>query len=404
MQEKSEDFTIGRLHLRPKYPLIGYCFFERPGTERWVHMNKQDTLLVLIALSGELPADLAEFVIGSPSYTAAVLTRFKQEGYILVRNKSGYKGYVLRAKGKRYVLAKFGEDTEIFLQGAAETNHVKGEIEKRLRLHRMSKVWVFFWKTGIPIFRSEKPELFQEALEDGRGQTAYFGSQEFKGRTDAIKGSRACGILLAGESGYIVYHSLTQRMRWAKKMERAMKSFAEKESMKGGRLRRFDAVVMGDTIEFLNELLISDGGIKGNLFQIDDIYEHYYYVPGILEAGIQVQLLTDAGKRKRLYQFLCTALKETAGTEYRLWAGADESGNPVYFCYELDMRRLLGIRQELAWKRKGSIFCFSYQRPVLELFFGKGVSYREMMVNRVLEFLSQEETSFSYAADDGGGV
>ena len=68
------------------------------------------------------------------------------------------------------------------------------------------------------------------------------------------------------------------------------------------------------------------------------------------------------------------------------------------------MRRLLGIRQELAWKRKGSIFCFSYQRPVLELFFGKGVSYREMMVNRVLEFLSQEETSFSYAADDGGGV
>ena len=157
-------------------------------------MNKQDTLLVLIALSGELPADMAETVIGSPSYTAAVLTRLKQEGYVLVRNKSGYKGYVLRAKGRHYVLSKFGEDTESFLKGAAGTNHVKGEIDKRLRLHRMSKVWVFFWKTGIPIFRSEKPELFQEALEDGRGQTAYFGSQEFKGRTDAIKGSRACEI------------------------------------------------------------------------------------------------------------------------------------------------------------------------------------------------------------------
>ncbi|NBI56789.1 hypothetical protein D3Z53_01625 [Lachnospiraceae bacterium] len=25
---KSEDFTIGRLHLRPKYPLIGYCFLK----------------------------------------------------------------------------------------------------------------------------------------------------------------------------------------------------------------------------------------------------------------------------------------------------------------------------------------------------------------------------------------
>ena len=354
-------------------------------------MNKQDTLLVLIALSGELPADLAEFVIGSPSYTAAVLTRFKQEGYILVRNKSGYKGYVLRAKGKRYVLAKFGEDTEIFLQGAAETNHVKGEIEKRLRLHRMSKVWVFFWKTGIPIFRSEKPELFQEALEDGRGQTAYFGSQEFKGRTDAIKGSRACGILLAGESGYIVYHSLTQRMRWAKKMERAMKSFAERESMKCGKLRRFDAVVMGDAIEFLTELLASDGGVKGNLFQIDDIYEHYYYVPTVAEAWIQVMLLTEGRKRERLYRFLCTALSKPDDSGHQASAGMDGSGNPVYFCYELDMRQLLRVRQELEWKQKGSIFCFSYQRPVLEVFLGKGVLYREIVTEKVSEYLSQED-------------
>lgn len=170
-----------------------------------------------------------------------------------------------------------------------------------------------------------------------------------------------------------------------------MRSFAEKESMKCGRLKRFDAVVMGDTIEFLIELLTSDGGVKGNLFQMDDIYEHYYYVPGILDAELQVRLLTDAGKSRRFYQFLCTALRQTEDTEYRLWAGVDDWGNPVYFCYDLDMRQLLGIKHELAWKQKGSIFCFSYQRPVLESFFGKGISYREMMVDRVLEFLNQEE-------------
>lgn len=348
-------------------------------------------MLVLISLSGELPADMAETVIGSPSYTAAVLTRLKQEGYVLVRNKSGYKGYVLRAKGRRYVLSKFGEDTESFLKGAAGTNHVKGEIDKRLRLHRMSKVWVFFWKTGIPIFRSEKPELFYEASEDGRGITAYYGSQEFKGRTDAIKGSRACGILLAGESGYIVYHSLSQRMRWAKKMERTMKSFAERESMKCGKLRRFDAVVMGDTIELLAELLESDGGVKGDLFQVDDIYEHYYYIPGIREAEIQVMLLADNRKREKLYNFLCTAFGQAEHTEYQLSVGTDGSGNPVYFCYELDLCQLLRIRQETEWKQKGNIFCFSYQKPVLELFLGKKVLYREIITKKVLEFLNQDE-------------
>ena len=104
------------------------------------YMRKQDTLLLMIAVSGEMPADLAEHIIGSVSYTAAVITRLKQEGYISVRNKAGYKGYVLRAKGKRYVLSQYSEDAASFLQGSVETNHVKTEIEKRLRLHRMSKV------------------------------------------------------------------------------------------------------------------------------------------------------------------------------------------------------------------------------------------------------------------------
>ena len=144
-------------------------------------MNKQDTLLALIALSGELPADLAEFVIGSSSYTAAVLTRFKQEGYILVRNKSGYKGYVLRAKGKRYVLAKFGEDTEIFLQGAAETNHVKGEIEKRLRLHRMSKVWVFFWKRVFLSFGAKRRSYSRKLWKTGGGKRHILAARNSKG-------------------------------------------------------------------------------------------------------------------------------------------------------------------------------------------------------------------------------
>lgn len=151
-----------------------------------------------------------------------------------------------------------------------------------------------------------------------------------------------------------------------------MKSFAERESMKCGKLRRFDAVVMGDAIEFLTELLASDGGVKGNLFQIDDIYEHYYYVPTVAEAWIQVMLLTEGRKRERLYRFLCTALSKPDDSGHQASAGMDGSGNPVYFCYELDMRQLLRVRQELEWKQKGSIFCFSYQRPVLEVFLGRG--------------------------------
>lgn len=55
------------------------------------------------------------------------------------------------------------------------------------------------------------------------------------------------------------------------------------------------------------------------------------------------------------------------------------------------MRQLLRVKQELEWKQKGSIFCFPYQRPVLESFLGKGVLYREIVTEKVSEYLSQED-------------
>ncbi|MFR6242261.1 MAG: hypothetical protein ACLUJ1_12500 [Mediterraneibacter faecis] len=133
-------------------------------------MRKQDMLLLLIAVSGEMPADLAEQIIGSVSYTASVITRLKQEGYISVRNKAGWKGYVLRAKGKRYVLSQYGEDTAFFLQGSVETNHVKTEIEKRLRLYRMSKVWVFFGRRVFPFSEVKNRNCFVLLLNLGGGK------------------------------------------------------------------------------------------------------------------------------------------------------------------------------------------------------------------------------------------
>ena len=124
-----------------------------------VEMKKEDVLLRLIAISGELPAGLVGEIVESESYAAALITRLKKENYISVRNAGGYKGYVLRGKGKRYLLERYEDDLSFFLSGSAQTNHVKSEPEKRLRLHRMSEVWVFFMKMGIEIFQSQILEM-----------------------------------------------------------------------------------------------------------------------------------------------------------------------------------------------------------------------------------------------------
>lgn len=128
-------------------------------------MKKEDVLLRLIAISGELPAGLVGEIVESESYAAALITRLKKENYISVRNAGGYKGYVLRGKGKRYLLERYEDDLSFFLSGSAQTNHVKSEPEKRLRLYRMSEVWVFLWKMGIEIFQSQILEMGLKKVE-----------------------------------------------------------------------------------------------------------------------------------------------------------------------------------------------------------------------------------------------
>ena len=79
-------------------------------------MDKKDELLLLIAISGELPADWIGKAAGSESYGAVLLTRLKKEGLIKLRSKDGIRGYLLRSKGKGEVQKNYSEVAELYLK------------------------------------------------------------------------------------------------------------------------------------------------------------------------------------------------------------------------------------------------------------------------------------------------
>ena len=58
--------------------------------------DRRDELLLLVAVSGELPAGWSGYAIGSDSYAAVLVTQLKKEGDLTVRSKDGMKGYLLR--------------------------------------------------------------------------------------------------------------------------------------------------------------------------------------------------------------------------------------------------------------------------------------------------------------------
>lgn len=361
--------------------------------------EKRDEVLLLAAVSGEIPADWMGEAAGSKEYGAALLTRLKRDGEIKLRSKDGIRGYLLRAKGKRYLLETYREDVEMFLSGSGATNHVKSEPDKRLRLHRMSMVWICFYRMG-GIFASDKPALFPGLYPSpyssmGMGEESggtignYYGTPEWKLETDKeISGSRACGILV-GDEAFVVYNTMDSLMKWTPKIERNLRSRMEMRFRRFGEVKLYGAMMMGRDMDMLGRILGSDGGLKGNLYQVDETYEHIYFVPLVKEAAVQVRLLCSMEGREKLRTFLCGALSRVHENPFGMEAGTDGNGRKVYFCYLLELGLLRRIRAQGA-ARGGRVFCFTYQAKAVREVLGERFEVEAIRPEKVYRYLGWE--------------
>ena len=378
---------------------IGYELdINRHKRRIYMGLDKRDELLLLIAVSGEIPADWIGIAVGSESYGAALITRLKKEGMLRQRKKDGLWGYLLSIKAKRYLLDRYREDVEMYLGGASSTNHVKSELDKRLRLHRMSMVWIFCRKVGIGVFFHQKPalpwemgrETKEEMIWEKSEWAAYYGTTEWKRPGDLeIKGSRACGLLM-GSHCYIVYNTMDRLMKWVPKIERNLAGRLEIRMRKCGSPLLTGAIFFGMSMKMLLRLLESEGGIKGNLFALDDVYEHYYYIPLKMEAWLQLRLLCDDAANRRLMTFLGEMLKKIQKEERHLEDGWDRNDRPVYFCYLMDLRKLSRILKR-PMLRPGKLVCFSYQAQALKAIFPEPFLIQALEPEKVAQYLGWKE-------------
>ena len=78
-------------------------------------------------------------------------------------------------------------------------------------------------------------------------------------------------------------------------------------------------------MKLLRKILLSSGGVKQELFQTDDVYEQYYFVPQDKEgAYLQIELLTDKERSHAFSTFLETILDEVERNEFPIYAGLRE--------------------------------------------------------------------------------
>ncbi len=290
--------------------------------------------------------------------------------------KDGLRGYRLTAKAKELLIADRPERFFPFLTGAAETNHIKSEAARRLRLHRIAESTVTMQNAGAAVYRDEKPEIFSPVWAESAGLSitapAFYNSREIKELGTVfvkIKGARSVGVLLTENAVFVVYNLGGSLMKWQYRAEMRTKALMqtilcrerlpeqyEPESVKG--------LLLGDGMELAAAILTGDGGKQ--YFLLDGSYEHFHYLTNDRRGEKLLRMLCSAELSERLEALLLTDLWEKDEGLPVENDAIDGSGRPVLFAYTCDLPRIKRFDTALRLQNKaGTLICFDFQAEAL---------------------------------------
>ena len=256
------------------------------------------TILSLIAVCGEFPVDQLSRLTGGERYKENVITDLKAYKWIHTYYADQYRAFRLSRNGKMMLLEKSPERFDFWLTGANETNHLKSEITRRLRLRRIAEATVTMLNAGAQIYRDDKPDVFEEisTSTDLRiNEPAFFNSREIKAMgtvTVKIHGARSVGVLLSEEDIFVVYNLGDSLMRWDHKAEMRTKALLT-HTLCFERLREqysldcTRALLLGNTMEMAYKVLTTASNTPYAIHK--DSFDHFY-------------LLTNDGKGERMLQ------------------------------------------------------------------------------------------------------
>ena len=295
----------------------------------------------MVGLCGEFPSGQLNRLIESDSYAEKVVTDLKQSKLIRTHYKDGLRGYRLTKRAKELLLSQNSCRFQNYLTGNAETNLIRSELPRRLRLHQKAETYLTLSHAGIPFFPDEKPLLFSESGEAAtfpmRSLPLFYSSREIKNlgaSTTKIKNSRSMGILMAPHCVYAVYNTGNTLLKWEYKTEVRLNAFFAALSSRTSlpwpayRLCHHDRQWYGYGFPSPYQYR----GIKKTLFMLDTAYEHFYFLPNNSYGEYLLRLLVQPQRMMQLNQLLLSDCFPPAwGSANWTWWNR-QPGKPYFAC------------------------------------------------------------------------
>ncbi len=258
-------------------------------------------MLELTAICGEFPSHQLPRLPKSPSYLGAVIRKLKKDGLLRLYYRDKLKGLRLTAKAKKHLLEMNPSRFSFYLTGNTDTNLLKSEPERRVRLHSLAEVYVLMMNCGIEVFRDRKPDLFSPhgCANEILQSTSFYNSREIKElgmETIKIRGSRMAGVLLAPDGIYVTYNGAQNFDKWDYRSEQRVTALV-KSTLCYGRLshkykgEQLHGLLINKDMDHLFQLLSTSDTHARCFFLLDGNYEHFYYLTNDYQGEVLLQLL-----------------------------------------------------------------------------------------------------------------
>lgn len=350
-------------------------------------------LLGLVAVSGEFPTGQVSRLPGSTTYKEAVIRSLKKERLLKPYSRDRLRGYRLGSKAKRLLMQENTARFAFYLTGETDTNRLKCELSRRLRLHRLAQTYVTMQNAGVSIFRDEKPSLWTST---GSGlpldPPAFYSSREVKEMgMDAIKirGSRLTGVLPARSGLLAVYNMGSSIPNFDYRTELRTKAFL-RIALCQQRLSKLYApgevygLLFSDSMGPLSGLLTASSDKAPGFFLLDGSYEHFYYLTNDHRGESLLRFLADPSLSAQLNRVLLQDLFPANPDSAVENDGFAPDGRPVLFSYLPDIPRLNRFAAALELHdQTGVLICCDFQREALANAFPERIVFQTISFEKL---------------------
>ena len=344
------------------------------------HNSLNYELLSLMAICGEVPCTCSARLTASESYRKKVVTSLTHDKLLRIFSRHHLRGYRLGVRGKRLLLQQEPERFAFYLSGCSDTNAIKSEVSRRVRLHRIAQTYVTMLNAGALIYRDEKPPIFSPSA---RGpfcieQPCFYDSREMKEgelETLKIRGSRMAGALFTSSRVFAVYNSMGFLPVFEPQVEQRAKVMLEQICRtKISFNLKASGLLLSDSMDILRILLEHSRTRKLDHFLLNDGYEHFYFLTNDSYGEALLQLLCHPEIIAQVNAALLQEFQSPPPNSRLECDAVDDSGSPVLFCYLPDIPRLYRFVSALDLLNiTGILVCFDFQADALRPLCGDNI-------------------------------